>query len=261
MVAISIEKLRTGIWFLQRPSHWNHAAQLVKRKWLPNRDRPADEHKARAWATARAVSLADALVPLGLAVPGAPLPSLPAALLEEARDSAMRSGVRMGGPGDLNLLYAATLLLGARRIVETGVAYGWSTLAILAALNGREGVKLVSVDMPYPKMNNEPFVGIVVPDRLRGPWHIIREPDRKGIVKAIARAGGSLDLCHYDSDKSWWGRQYGYPLLWNALRPGGLFISDDIQDNMAFAEFVAARQVACFVTECDGKYVGIVRKP
>jgi hypothetical protein len=165
MLATSIEKLRTGIWFLQRPSHWNHATQLVKRKWLPNRDRPADENKARAWATARAVSLADALVWLGLAVPGAPLPSLPTALLEEARNSAVRSGVLMGGPGDLNLLYAATLLLGARRIVETGVAYGWSTLAILAALNGREGVKLVSVDMPYPKMNNEPFVGAGPPAR------------------------------------------------------------------------------------------------
>jgi hypothetical protein len=56
--------------------------------------------------------------------------------------------------------------------------------------------------MPYPKMNNEAFVGIVVPERLRGSWQIIREPDRCGLEKAIAH-GGTMDLCHHDSDKSW----------------------------------------------------------
>jgi predicted O-methyltransferase YrrM len=256
-----IEQLRTGVWFLKRPSHWPHAAQLVRRKWLPNYDTPADESAAEAWAAAWCVPLAEALVSLGLAVPGAPLPALPVGLLDEAQAAVRRSAVHMGGPGDLNLLYAATILLGAHRIVETGVAYGWSSLAILAALAGRAEAKLISVDMPYPKMNGEQFVGIAVPQRLRGPWEIIREPDRPGIVKAIARAGGTLDLCHYDSDKSWWGRQYSYPTLWNVLRPGGLFISDDIQDNMAFAEFVAARRVSYAVIEFDGKYVGLARKP
>src|SRR5262249_40277160 len=144
------------------------------------------------------------------------------------------SAVRMGGPGDVNLLYAAVKLSGAWRVVETGVAYGWSSLAILAALDGRDGARLVSVDMPYPKINNEAFVGIAVPERLRGRWRLIHAPDRHGLERAIAEAGGTIDLCHYDSDKSWWGRQYGFPLLWEALRPGGVFISDDVQDNMAF---------------------------
>lgn len=111
----------------------------------------------------------------------------------------------MGGPGDINLLYAATILSRARRVVETGVAYGWSSLAILAAIHCQQGARLVSVDMAYPKMNNEAFVGIVVPERLRTSWEIIRGPDRTGIKKAIARAGGVIDLCHYDSDKSWGG--------------------------------------------------------
>jgi predicted O-methyltransferase YrrM len=256
-----IEQLRTGLWFLKRPSHWPHAVQLVRRKWLPNYDTPADESAAEAWAAARSVPLAKALVSLGVAAPGEPLPALPARLLDEAQAAVRRSAVRMGGPGDLNLLYAATTLLGAHRIVETGVAYGWSSLAILAALAGRAEAKLISVDMPYPKMNGEQFVGIAVPQRLRGPWDIIREPDRPGIVKAIARLGGTLDLCHYDSDKSWWGRQYSYPILWNALTSGGLFISDDVQDNMAFAEFAAARRVSYAVIEFDGKYVGLARKP
>ena len=161
----------------------------------------------------------------------------------------------------MNLLYTAVAISGARRIVETGVAYGWSSLAILAALEGRESAKLVSVDMAYPKMNNEAFVGIVVPERLHGQWEIIREPDRRGLEKAIARLDGIIDLCHYDSDKSWYGRQYGYELLWNAMRPGGVFISDDIQDNMAFAEFVSEKGARFGVTQSHNKFVGVALKP
>jgi hypothetical protein len=46
---------------------------------------------------------------------------------------------------------------------------------------------LVSVDMSYPIMNYEPWVGIVVPERMRANWEIVREPDRRGLEKAIAR--------------------------------------------------------------------------
>ena len=75
--------------------------------------------------------------------------------------------VKMGGAGDLSLIHAAARLSGARRAVETGVAYGWSSLAILAALAENRSGHLASVDMPYAKLNNEPFVGIVVTNSLR----------------------------------------------------------------------------------------------
>jgi hypothetical protein len=50
--------------------------------------------------------------------------------------------------------------------------------------------------MAYPKMNNDAFVGIVVPERLRGQREIIRAPDRRGLEKAIASHGGIIDLCY-----------------------------------------------------------------
>jgi len=166
----------------------------------------------------------------------------------------------MGGAGDLNLIYAAVRLCGARRAVETGVAHGWSSLAILAALAENGGGGLASVDMPYPKMHNEPFVGIVVPSGLRENWTLIRLPDRNGLKQAITRFEGSIDFAHYDSDKSYYGRKFAYPLIWQALAPGGVFISDDIQDNMRFAEFVAEKDISFAVTECAGRFVGICRK-
>ncbi len=255
-----IEKLKTALWFAQRPSHWAQAGELALRKFRSNYDGFDAQREASGWAAERAVPVADALSAIGLMVEIDTLPTIDQALLDEGEALAIRSAVTMGGPGDVNLLHAAVALTGATRIIETGVAYGWSSLSILAALEGRENVKLVSVDMPYPKMNNEAFVGLVVPEHLRGPWQIVHKPDRRGLEEAINLFGGEIDLCHYDSDKSWWDRHYAFPLLWAALVPGGIFISDDIQDNMAFANFVENRQLTFAVTEFDGKYIGISRK-
>lgn len=256
-----IEKLKTALWFLQRPHYWAQALELALRKFAPNRDTPELAASAAAWARERAVPVAQALERVGLLANGQLAPKPPAALLAEAMERARASKVVMGGPGDIDLLYAATLLSGARRIVETGVAYGWSSLAILVGIEQTLDARLVSVDMPYPKLGNEQWVGVVVPDELRRNWEIIREPDRNGLVKAIARLGGTIDLCHYDSDKSYRGREFAFAHLWPALAPGGVFISDDIQDNLAFKNFVEAMALTFAVTEYGGKFIGIVRKP
>jgi len=258
-----IEKLKTLKWFAARPSHWHHAAALVVRKLTADRDTPALREQARRWASRRAVTVPQALQSIGLLPdPGSSqYPRMKEALLDEARDIENAAQIEMGGPGDLELLHAAVALSGAKRIVETGVAYGWSSLAILAAIEERGDARLVSVDMPYPKMGNEAYVGIVVPERMRNYWTLVRAPDRNGIRRALRLHGGKIDLCHYDSDKSWWGRSFAYPLLWDSLRPGGVFISDDIQDNLYFSEFVAEKGVSFAVTESQGKFVGIARKP
>jgi predicted O-methyltransferase YrrM len=152
-------------------------------------------------------------------------------------------------------------LSGARRVIETGVAYGWSSLAILSALEGRDGARLVSVDMPYPGRGNEAWVGVAVPEDLRQNWSLLRLPDRPGIPRAVAEQGGTIDLAHYDSDKSWYGRMYAFPHLWKALTPGGLLLMDDIQDNMAFAEIAEEHGLEVAVTTSGGKFVGLTRKP
>ena len=98
----------------------------------------------------------------------------------------------MGGAGDLDLLFAASKLSKANKALETGVAYGWSSLAILESISSLKNAKLISIDMPYPKMNNEDFVGIVVPKSLKAKWTLIREPDRNGIKKALKKFGGNI---------------------------------------------------------------------
>jgi predicted O-methyltransferase YrrM len=252
--------VRTTLWFVERPPFWPHAAALAARKFRSTRDTPTERRAATAWAEDRAVDVRSALTAVGIAATGNDVPRLPRALRDEAQALADSASVAMGGPGDIDLLYAAVLLSGAERVVETGVAYGWSSLAILAALEAAGKGSLASVDMPYPLLDNEAFVGVAVPQRFRARWTLVRRPDRFGLKSALAGFGGRIDLCHYDSDKSFGGRRYGYRLMWNALRPGGLFISDDIQDNLAFKEFVEEQGCVFAVTRYEGKYVGIARK-
>lgn len=143
-----------------------------------------------------------------------------------------------------------------RRSLIPAWRMGGLHLAVLHAFSMNVNGRLFSVDIPYPGRGNEEFVGIVVPDRYRKNWTLIREPDRRGLIKVIYASGGEVDLCHYDSDKSWCGREYGFPPMWDALRLGGVFVSDDIGDNLFFSEFVAEKGLPFPVIEYQSKFIG-----
>lgn len=256
-----MEVVKTAIWFLRRPRFWAHMIALGWRKFDGSKKYQTTAPEARQWAAERAVSAIRALELVGVISPGQPQPpGLAGRVIAEGRRRAAKAATVMGGPGDLQLIHRAILAIDAKRVVETGVAYGWSSLAALHALR-RTGGRLVSVDMPYPKLGNESDVGIVVPEAWRDRWVLIREPDRHGLPKALRDFGGEIDVAHFDSDKSYPGRMYAYSLMWEALRPGGLLISDDIQDNFGFRDFAGNLRLPFAVTESDGKFVGLMRKP
>jgi predicted O-methyltransferase YrrM len=166
----------------------------------------------------------------------------------------------MGGAGNMDLLYTLCDHLRATRVVETGVAYGWTSLAVLLSLQDRPGSLLYSVDLPYVDRRNEAWVGVVVPQELRPQWRLMRAADRQGLPVAL-REAGEVDVAHYDSDKSYEGRLFGYPLLWDSLRPGGILVSDDVGDNSGFRDFAASIDVEPVIVADGGKFQGILVKP
>jgi predicted O-methyltransferase YrrM len=166
----------------------------------------------------------------------------------------------LGGAANLELLYHLTRRLEAHRVVETGVAYGWSSLTILLAQESIGGGTLVSTDMPYPRMNNEEHVGCVVPARIRTSWTLVRRPDRPALPRALARVG-EIDLVHYDSDKTYAGQSWAFREIWAALRPGGVLIADDIDCQTAFRDFSSRLALRPIVVEGQGKLIGVIQKP
>jgi len=256
------------LFFLARPHYLPEALRRMRRRiglnLLP-RPLGKDRGPAERWAAARAVSSDEAIRSLTGLDP-IPVETLFPDVWDGALDRAKQSPVRMGGAGLTNLLYHLALHLGAARIVETGVAYGFSSLALLLALEDTNGV-LLSVDMPYPGRGNARHVGCAVPEALRSRWTLLRYPDSIGLPRAVTAVGGAIDLFHYDSDKQYEGRAWAYPFAWKHLRPGGLLVSDDIDDNTAFRDFAEHLDIEPLVVRGAGpggagtRFVGILRKP
>ncbi|MBI1321664.1 class I SAM-dependent methyltransferase [bacterium] len=256
-----ITKLRNLVWFLKRPHLMPQVWYLFIRKFRPGivaMDSTGDE--ALRWCRQSEVDMVTAYRKLTNQEPPAPILDLYSDVFANAEKVTSACVVRMGGAGAVDMLYWISEYLQATRILETGVAYGWSSLAFLLSIEHRPEGKLVSVDMPYVGMNNDEHIGCAVPDSLRAQWTLLKTSDRQG-VPAVLRKLGTLDICHYDSDKSYQGRMWAYPLLWNALRSGGIFVSDDIGDNVAFRDFCASLKIDPVVFKYNGKFVGMMTKP
>jgi len=251
-------KILIIIWYLSNQKYYRHFFNILKRKFLKNHDTPIKCKMATDWAKSNTLPYVDALIKLGFS---GEVNELDDDTINKSFELQKKSSTIMGGSAHINLLYNCVKLIKPKIVIETGVAYGWSSLAILKALSETTNGKLFSIDMPYPRKNNDKDVRIVVPSYLKKNWHLVRKPDNPGILDVLNKIKKKIDLCHYDSDKSWWGRKYAYPILWNSLNSNGIFISDDIQDNLYFCEFVKNKSLKFAVVKFKGKFIGLIRKP
>lgn len=192
------------------------------------------------------------------------------ALLEEAetfgRDLRARAqptlaalGVRLGGSGFVELLYFLTRLRRPQCVVETGVAAGFSSQAVLAAMDRNAAGVLHSSDFPYFRLPNpERFVGVLVEDRLKHRWKLHLDGDDANLPRILADVQ-AIDLFHYDSDKSYAGRRRALQLIEPKCTPQTLIVMDDLQDGSFFHDYVQERAISSFsVLRCGSKYVGVI---
>jgi predicted O-methyltransferase YrrM len=179
---------------------------------------------------------------------------------------------RSSGAAYLELLYALVRLTGATRVVETGLAYGFSSTVLLAALEENGAGELWSTDLPAFQPGEVAASGAAVPaDLAASPrWHRRDGPDRR-VLPGILEEAGSVDLCHYDSDKSYEGMRWTLDRVWARLAPGGVLVLDDAHSNDAFlelAERLGIEPVVVAKPTRTGVYrwakefpVGLLRKP
>lgn len=244
-----IEKLKTIFWFLKK-GYTIQIASILKRGRNEN-----TRNESTDWCKANEISINAVFEKLK--IPQLSFKDQEKEYFEYALSKEKECPIQMGGRGAIDILYSIVKSHEFKNTLETGVAYGWSSLAILAALP-KDGI-LFSNDMPYPKLNNEDFVGIVVPEKFMSKWKLHRFPDVIGLPK-IFKSVSSFDLIHYDSDKSYQGRRWSQPILWDKLNKGGYFISDDINDNIAFKDFCEKIGKKPMIFKYDSKFVGILKK-
>lgn len=142
-----------------------------------------------------------------------------------------------GGEDILNLIGSLTLLLRPRVVVETGVAMGFTTAVVLAAMDANGLGALHSIDLPPLQVDAATFVGQVVPKDLQGRWTLHVGPART-LLADLAQSLAPLDLFIHDGDHSFAAQSEEYRQAWPHLAPGGCLISDDVC-NTSFTEFAA----------------------
>jgi hypothetical protein len=156
-----------------------------------------------------------------------------------------RTGVPPGGrdshDGDANLAHAAwsvTRHLQPAAVVETGVARGMTSAAILSALDAGDAGRLYSVDLPPLSAGWAVQSGLAVAPALRPRWTYVRGSTRRRLPPLLADLG-RIDVFIHDSLHTAETMMFEFRCAWPRLRPGGVLISDDIDDNPAFEGFVA----------------------
>lgn len=141
---------------------------------------------------------------------------------------------RFGGGGAYALLYFMVRLRRPTVVVETGVAAGWSSTAILAALEANGHGELWSSDLPYFRQGAQVGeIGVLVPEELKGRWHLYIEGDRINLPQIVDKVP-SIDLFHYDSDKTKAGRDFALSIVGPRLSDDATVLFDDILDNDHF---------------------------
>lgn len=182
-------------------------------------------------------------------------------MLHHAKKVLSTIGYDLGGGGLHPLLYFLTRYAKPKTIVETGVAAGFSSRAILLAIRANSYGTLFSSDFPYFRLPNpERFVGVLVEESLKANWHLYIDGDERNLPKILHRVD-TIDLFHYDSDKSYSGRNFAMRCVREKLSPNAIILFDDIQDNSHFHDLVHQLDPALWrVFEFQGKYVGMIGK-
>lgn len=146
-------------------------------------------------------------------------------------------------------------------VVETEVAFGFSSRAFLRALTDNGAGRLLSSDFPYFRQSEpERLIGVLVEPELRDRWTLLVAGDRVNLP-IIAGAADRIDLFHYDSDKSYSGRAFALHALQASLAEGALVIFDDVQDNLHFRDWMQATGADHQIFEYGGKWIGTTGGP
>lgn len=166
------------------------------------------------------------------------------------------------GDFEVMMLYILIRFIKPEVIVETGVASGRSSWAILQALNDNKKGKLYSIDFPQHFKGNAPemfitdtgrpeFKGFVpegempgwlVPQELRSRWELILGKSSEKLPELLGKLG-SVDIFYHDSDHSYQNMTFEFEAVWPQIPHDGFLLSDDVKRNDAFKDFVHKNEI------------------
>lgn len=224
---------------------------------LKEPNRTANRKKASDWCKKNSIDTMSFLVHLdkNLAKEAADFNNI---LEKKAKEFINKVPFQMGGGANSLLLYFFTRYFRPEIIVETGVSLGLSTHAFLTAINRNKKGKLFSSDLPYfAHKDSRKYIGAIVPEELKNHWELYLEGDKKNL-ELIKNKITRMDIFHYDSDKSIYGRKNALKQLSPLITENTVLIFDDIQMNLHFKKIADTNKNTIVLTKNQKDYVGIV---
>lgn len=225
-------------WLAVRGREWWQSS-FLKRYWLWRQDRQM------------AIKWAQTLFPQQ--------PELVVELKKFSRSPFFRQHFSYGHAGDFDVfaLYLVVRALRPRVVVETGVASGRSSAAILLALEQNGLGRLYSIDLPQHYSSSQPetyvtaegntelrgFVpegklpGWLIPRELRARWQLILGDSKVELPKLLSQLS-KIDIFYHDSDHSYESMMFEFKQAWPLIPTGGFLLSDDISWNKSWSDFV-----------------------
>ena len=232
-----------------------HYLPVMARKVMA-RVRPSHREASIEWAGGRAESLAGFAESLDPEL-WAETAAWGAEFAVVARRRLDDQAIPLAGAGHFRLVHFLVRYLKPRVVLETGVAAGYTSQAILSALQKNGFGTLYSSDFPYFRLDApEQYVGCLVDDDLRSGWHLALNGDRANLAELLPQMD-QIDFVHYDSDKSVEGRAFVMDAIRTKLSPDAVIVMDDIDDNTYFRDWVTRTDTPCRVFGGGRKFVGL----
>lgn len=161
---------------------------------------------------------------------------------------------------ETSIIYTCVRALKPQVVIETGVSNGIFTHFILKALDKNGHGKLYSIDIrmtssAYPSGKK---TGWLAPPELRNRWEFLLGDSRE-ILPILLSKLQSIDIFIHDSDHTYDIMSFEFKTAWKKIKNGGILISDDINSNNAFKDFISVNRKHITKVVAFSK-LGLIRK-
>lgn len=149
-----------------------------------------------------------------------------------------RLPVGVGNDADFTFvhgLWCLSMHLPVSMAVETGVARGISSAAILASFKERQTGRLWSIDMPPLRDPWHYEHQAAIPPELRGRWTYVRGSSRRQLPRLLTSLG-FIDLFVHDSSRTKRNMLFEMTEAWRAIRDGGAMVVNGVGEHDGFEQ-------------------------
>jgi len=155
-------------------------------------------------------------------------------------------------------LYLLCRIVQPRNIIETGVAYGLSSLYILSAMNKNNSGNLYSIDSIFRPWQSKEMIGAIIPEKLQKRWKLILGKSNLELDKLFNKID-DVEIFIHDSLHTYKNMTFEFDCAINKINKNGIIISDDILDNDAFYNFTKNKKRKKYVVKVNNVAIGLIQ--